>query len=156
MDDLDRRILDIAQRDFPICRRPYKAIADRLGVSEDEVFRRVKALRQSGVVRRLGAVLDAEALGAKRALVACRVDEPRIDEIASLVNRFDEVTHNYLRAGSEFNLWFTVVAEISERFAEIVEEVKRTVGQENVLVLEALRTFKVSAVFSRRAMTAEE
>ena len=61
-----------------------------------------------------------------------------------------------LRAGSEFNLWFTVVAEISERFAEIVEEVKRAVGQENVLVLEALRTFKVSAVFSRRAMTAEE
>jgi len=152
MDELDRRLLDIAQREFPICRRPYGVIAGRLGVSEDEAFRRMQLLRERGIVRRLGAVLDVEKLGVVRALVACRVDESRVDEVAGLVNRFDEVTHNYLREGVEFNLWFTVVARDRKSFDEVVDEVRRAAGVDSVLVLEAVRTFKIGAVFSPKVM----
>ena len=152
MDELDGKILDIVQREFPICERPYAEVAARLGISEDEAYRRIKSLRERGIVRRIGAVLDAGALGAKRALVACRVEPSRVEEVAGFVNRFDEVTHNYLREGADFNLWFTVVAADERRFERVVEGVAALVGSDNLLVLEAIRTFKIGAVFSAEAM----
>ena len=36
MNDLNKKILNNIQVDFPIASRPYKIIADKLGILEDE------------------------------------------------------------------------------------------------------------------------
>ncbi|MBD5539354.1 MAG: AsnC family protein, partial [Desulfovibrio sp.] len=46
LDDTDRRILDIIQTGFPLAPRPYAVLGERLGLAEEEVFRRVRALRE--------------------------------------------------------------------------------------------------------------
>jgi DNA-binding Lrp family transcriptional regulator len=35
LDDLDRRILDAVQTDFPLDERPFRVLAERLRVSEE-------------------------------------------------------------------------------------------------------------------------
>ncbi|MBZ0092177.1 MAG: Lrp/AsnC family transcriptional regulator, partial [Sulfuricellaceae bacterium] len=41
MDDTDRIIVNRLQGGFPICERPFAAVAEALGLSEDELIRRV-------------------------------------------------------------------------------------------------------------------
>ena len=51
LDETDRALLNLVQTDFPIEPRPYRVLAERLGLSEDEVLSRVKRLRASGWIR---------------------------------------------------------------------------------------------------------
>ena len=51
MDDLDHRILDALQYDFPLSERPFALRAERLGLDAELLWRRVEALREQGVIR---------------------------------------------------------------------------------------------------------
>ena len=53
VDEIDRKILNLIQVDFPISRHPFRDLGKRLGIPEHEVIRRVQALRSSGIIRRI-------------------------------------------------------------------------------------------------------
>jgi DNA-binding Lrp family transcriptional regulator len=55
MDAIDRRILDVIQSGFPVAARPYAELGRDLGLTEAEALARVRALKESGVIRRIGA-----------------------------------------------------------------------------------------------------
>ena len=59
IDELDRRILDELQRNAD---QPLEALGDRIGLSRNATWRRVRALEQAGVIRARVALLDANAL----------------------------------------------------------------------------------------------
>lgn len=60
LDELDRRILDLLQRD---ARMTHAAIAEQVGLSAPSVYERIKKLEAHGVIKGYTAILDAEALG---------------------------------------------------------------------------------------------
>ena len=60
IDDADRRILSELQRDGSIA---LDALGDRVGLSRNACWRRVRALEQAGVIARRVALLDADKLG---------------------------------------------------------------------------------------------
>ena len=51
MDDVDRRLLDIIQTNFPLSPRPYAELGQQTGISEEEALRRVNALRAARIIR---------------------------------------------------------------------------------------------------------
>ena len=53
LDQIDKRILDILQANFPLVSRPYAEIGQRLGLDEEEVLRRVRIMRKNGIIRRI-------------------------------------------------------------------------------------------------------
>ena len=59
VDKLDRKILDILQRDASVTAAD---IAERVGLSKAPCWRRIQKLQESGIVRRTVALLDARAL----------------------------------------------------------------------------------------------
>jgi DNA-binding Lrp family transcriptional regulator len=63
MDGIDKKILNIIQKDFPIVAEPFKAVAEKLGLTEDEVLERIARMKQGGIIRRIGAVFDTRKLG---------------------------------------------------------------------------------------------
>ena len=144
----DGILLDALQTDFPICERPYAALGERLGLSEDECYRRVCALRERGVIRRIGAAFNSRALGYVSTLVAFAVAEEAVDDAAAVVSASPFVTHNYRREG-EFNLWFTLVAPSREKIDEIVEELRAGTAAKKAMELSSRRAYKLRAVFSR-------
>ena len=106
--DLERRIVDLYQRDFPLDVRPYAAIAARLGVSEATVIDALRRLGEHGTLSRVGAVVRPNRAGAST-LAAMAVPAGRLDAVAALVSGCPAVNHNYERE-HRLNLWFVVAA----------------------------------------------
>ena len=63
LDDLDKRLLNAIQSDFPLAARPYAALAERAGFTEAEVMARVAALKRGRIIRQIYAIFDTRALG---------------------------------------------------------------------------------------------
>ncbi|MEX2372313.1 MAG: AsnC family transcriptional regulator, partial [Dehalococcoidia bacterium] len=106
-DALSRRLLDLMQEDFPLDRRPYRVLGERLGISEEEALGRLREARAAGVVRQICAIYDTKALGYSSALVAMQVAPERLARAAAVINAHPGVSHNYKR-NHPFNMWFTV------------------------------------------------
>lgn len=146
MDEIDLRILAALQESFPLAERPFLELAESLDMEEDELIRRVSRLKELGLIRRIGPILDLRRLGMSGVLVAMRVSPEEADSVSSVVNEYDEVSHNYLRPNeSGYNLWFTISAP-SERVDEIISDIKRRTGRE-MLVLPTIRIFKIGVKF---------
>ncbi len=146
LDPKDRRLLNMIQGDFPLERRPFRVLGERLGLPEEEVFERVRRLKEEGIIRRLGGVFDSAALGYKSTLVAARVPEESVEEVAVHLQTIPGVTHNYLRT-HPFNLWFTLSAPSEKAIHETLSRLRSSFGFEEVRSLPALRLFKIRVDF---------
>lgn len=148
MDELDCKILNALQKDFPLCERPFKVIGDRLACSEDEVWSRVQGMVKGGVIRRLGVSLDSRKLGYVSTLAAVRVRPEDVRYAAEIINKFSEVTHCYLRT-DDFNIWFTLIASSQARIEEILLDVRGALSLDSsgVLNVPVERLFKLDACF---------
>jgi len=147
IDDTDRTILNRIQSDFPIASRPYGIIADDIGLTENEVIKRLAKLKKSGIIRRIGGSFVPEKLGYISTLCAAKAPEHRIDEFAAVVNRYAGVTHNYLRDNS-FNIWFTFIARSMAKIEANLKKISEETGVTNILNLPATRIFKINAHFN--------
>lgn len=85
LDKADLAILSILQED---CRSPLDLIADEVGLSTVTVQRRIKRLRDSGVILRDVSVLDPEQLGWKMTfLVLVEMERERSDMLDNFRKR---------------------------------------------------------------------
>jgi len=146
MDDLDRKLLNLIQKGFPIVSEPYRKIGEDLGITEEEAFSRVKRLKEEGVIRRIGAVFEPGRLGFVSTLCAARVPRERLEAFVRTVNAFEGVTHNYER-NHPYNVWFTVTAPSREEIGRFLRELRENTGISDILDLQAVNKFKVDATF---------
>ncbi len=146
IEDTDRRILNLIQLNFPVTARPYQDIAKTLSLTENEVIRRVKNLKDTGIIRRIGGNFGPDRVGYHSTLCAARVPEDQLDMFTSTVNSYPGVTHNYLRE-HRFNVWFTFIAPSVQKIQENLEEIRRKTGVQDILNLPATQVFKISANF---------
>lgn len=146
LSSLDCAVLDVIQCGFPLCPDPYAEIAATVGSTRAAVHAAVVSLRRRGVIRRLGGSFAASRMDYVSVLVAARVSPEHLDAAAAHLGAFAEVTHSYERA-HRYNLWFTVIAETSERLDAILDDIRRVDGVQAVHPLPALQTFKIRVDF---------
>lgn len=146
MDETDKNILNEIQSDFPISSRPYHDLGTRLNLSESEIIKRIRRLKDVGIIRRIGGNFDSGLLGFTSTLCAAKVPEEKVNHFAEVVNRYPGVTHNYLRNNS-FNLWFTFIAQDMARIENVLKEIAEETGVTEILNLPSVRTFKINAEF---------
>ena len=144
LDDIDRQLINTVQLDFPLNPRPFHTLGEQIGVSEEDIIDHLKKLTELGAIRRIGPIINTREIGGYSTLIAMRVPEHEIDEVAARINEFNEVSHNYLRPGT-YNLWFTVSAQSNSRLLEIIGEIKKT-GY-SFLDLPVERMFKIGVLF---------
>ena len=115
---LQQDIINNFQKGFPLCSNPYLDIAQKLStkqhqVTEQSVFSATSGLDSLEITSRIGPVFDHKKAGAST-LAALAVNEEDLDKIASIVNQFEQVNHNYARGShfnkTDYNLWFVVTA----------------------------------------------
>jgi len=147
LDALDARLLTLMQREVPLVARPYHTLARRLGIGGEEVMRRVKRLQQAGILRQIGAIFDANALGYRSALVAVKCLRGRRDDIAAAVSRHPGVSHNYAR-NHRLDLWFTIAVAPGCDIAAEVARLLRPTGATDYVILPALKVFKTGVMLS--------
>ncbi|MFC3477378.1 siroheme decarboxylase subunit beta [Halobacterium litoreum] len=126
IDDIDARLVDEYQSGFPVRERPFEAVADELGTTPVDALERVQRLRDEGVFRRFGAVLNPPVIGSST-LAAVKAPEDRFEEVADVINSYRQVNHNYRRA-HEWNQWFVVTAASREKRDEILADIEERTG----------------------------
>jgi DNA-binding Lrp family transcriptional regulator len=126
LDAVDAALIDEYQSGFPVAERPFRRVAADLGVTESEAVERVERLRDRGVFRRFGAVLNPPVIGSST-LAAVQAPADRFDEVAAVINGYPQVNHNYRRS-HEWNAWFVVTAGSRARRDEILAEIEERTG----------------------------
>ncbi len=150
IDAVDAALIDEYQSDFPVESRPFERVAREIAaetgvdVDADAVLERVRNLREQGVFRRFGAVLNPPVIGSST-LAAVRAPEDRFDEIAEIINGYRQVNHNY-RRDHEWNQWFVVTAGSREKRDAILAEIADRTGCE-VLNLPMLTDYYIDLEF---------
>ncbi len=146
MDKINRKILNNMQVDFPIASRPYKIIANKLGILEDELIQRVRLMKEDMLIRRIGGNFSPDKLGFYSTLCAAKVSLDKVKLFTDTVNDYPGVTHNYKR-DHKFNIWFTFIAPSRQIIQESLDQISKTTGVKNILNLPATNVFKISANF---------
>jgi DNA-binding Lrp family transcriptional regulator len=146
LDDIDRTILNRIQSDFPITSRPYRIIAEKLGLAEEDVIKRVVRLKDAGIIRRIGGNFTPDKLGFVSTLCAAAVPEEKISQFAEVVNRYPGVTHNYRRENA-VNIWFTFIAPTMDEINANLKQIAEETGVTKILNLPATKVFKIKAEF---------
>ena len=150
IDAVDAALIDEYQSGFPVEPRPFERVAREVsaeaGVDVDagELLDRVRDLRERGVFRRFGAVLNPPVIGSST-LAAVRAPEDRFDEVAEVINGYRQVNHNY-RRDHEWNQWFVVTAGSREKRDAILAEIEERTGCE-VLNLPMLTDYYIDLEF---------
>ncbi|MFA6002223.1 MAG: AsnC family transcriptional regulator [Thermoleophilia bacterium] len=142
MDQTDKKLITYIQAGFPVCARPYAAVGEKLGLSEDEVIERLRTIKDSGEIRRMGASFDSRKLGYSSTLCAVHVPAGKLDAAIAAVNSYHNVTHNYER-NHHYNMWFTVIAPSKEHINEILQEIEEQAGVGPIINLPAIKLFKI-------------
>jgi len=137
VDKLDRKILDLLQRDASLT---AGEIAERVGLSKAPCWRRIQRLTETGVIRRTVALLDARAVNVGTT-VFVTIKAPNhsagwFDKFAKVVRDMPEVTELHRMSGDVDYLLRIVVPDI-EAYGAVY---KRLIG--------ALELLDVSASFS--------
>lgn len=143
---LDQKILNLLQNDFPLEEKPYAAIAKRLDISETEVLERIRMLKQEGVIRRIGGVIDSKKLGFYSTLCACHAEEQKVLQVAEIINEEKGVTHNYIR-DDWYNIWFTLTSPSKEIATEVIKKLEEKTGC-IIKSMPAKKVYKIRAVFT--------
>ena len=142
MDNVDKAILNKIQGEFPISADPYGDIGAGLDISGAEVLSRVKKLKESGIIRKVGPFFDAKKMGHKSTLCAVDVPEEKIEAAADIISAYKEVTHNYLRLGHP-NIWFTLIAKDAAEIERILAEISEKAEVGPIRNLPAKKMFKI-------------
>lgn len=146
LDSIDRRLLNLLQREIPLRREPFSAIANVLDISEQETIERVGRLKSTRILRTVSPIFNAQRLGYLSTLVAVSVPEDRIEEAARVVNALNGVSHNYQRR-HHYNLWFTLTLPENVDRGEVLCKLADEIKPESIIDLPALRRFKARAFF---------
>ena len=142
---MKNEILSRIQKKFPLVPKPFKVIADELGMSEDEVLEILQKEKADGIIRQTSAIFDTKRLGYKSSLVAFKVASDKIDEAVKIINSHPGISHNYER-NHDFNIWFTLgVPPTSELgLDKTVDIIAKLTGAKDYIMLPTLKLFKIN------------
>ncbi len=112
LDDLDKKILRELQSDAST---PIEELGDRIGLSRNACWRRIKLLEENGVIQKRVAIASPEALGlGLQVFIAVRTDDHHqgwLDRFSRAVKDIPEITGAYRMSGE---LDYLIRARISD------------------------------------------
>lgn len=141
---LEQSLLNDFQQGIPLSPAPYAEMAAQLGVSQEQVLATLQGLKRRGAISRVGPVFRTHAIGASTLAAMC-VPEEQLEEVAAIVNTFEEVNHNYERE-HELNLWFVATAPDQAHLEATLQAIAEKSGIE-VIALPMLEDYHIDLGF---------
>jgi DNA-binding Lrp family transcriptional regulator len=150
IDEIDKKIIGQIQGDIPLGAKPFAVMADEIGLSETEFIKRVRAMQESGVIRRFGATLRHQEAGfSANAMVTWIVPEERMDEIGETMSGFPVVTHCYYRRPQKnwkYNLYTMIHGDSEDECVEIARQISEKTGIKEYSILFSVKEFKKTSM----------
>lgn len=154
LDATDWLVIEALQEGIPLAQRPYRVLAARVGLSEEEFLERLERLRSVGAVRRMGFRLRHHRAGVRGNIMAVwRVPEERLGEVGGILAASDAVSHCYERPpfeGFPYNLYSMVHGASAEEAEATVRTLAEQCGLDDYRLLRSGREWKKSTPVYRR------
>ena len=145
MEPKEKLVLNELQKGLPLVSRPFKATAETLGLTEHEVLKIYKDVEAKGLIRRFGGIVNISEMGIASTLVGLKVHPGHVETVASMINQYEGVTHNYER-DDQFNLWFTLMAPNQARLDEQIEDIRAWDEVQSLINLPSRQKFKTKVI----------
>jgi DNA-binding Lrp family transcriptional regulator len=136
LDETDLKIMRATQAGLPLTSLPYRAVAEQLGLTADEVMTRMARMQELGVIRRIGAVPNHYKLGYRyNGMTVWNVPDDKIDELGRKVGQLDFVSHCYHRPRHlplwPYNLFAMVHGKSKEDVENQIQRIAAILGDAN-------------------------
>lgn len=133
IDEIDRALIVATQGGLPLVPRPYHAIGEQIGLTAEEVMRRLQTLLEAGIIRRIGAVPNHYAIGwTANGMTVWDVADDQVDALGAIVGALPFVTHSYRRPRAlpawPYNLFAMVHGSSRDECAAKALEIKALLG----------------------------
>ncbi len=150
MDERDKRVVALVQGDLPLDTRPFRILAEKAGLTEEDFLARVVSLKDRGIIRRFGATLRHQEAGySSNAMAAWMVPEGRVEEVGRVMASFREVSHCYQRRpakGWRYNLYTMIHGDDPEQCRRKAEDMSKKSGVEEYVLLFSEKEFKKTSM----------
>ncbi len=147
---VDKKIVQVLQEDFPLVSEPYKLLAERIGMTEEDFLKRIEFLKKEKCIRKMGAVLQHREVGyTSNALCAWEVPESRMDEAAAMMSASPNVSHCYDREtapGWPYNLYTMVHGHSKEECETVIRNLSRQTQVTEYVILYTKKEWKKTSM----------
>ena len=150
LEQLDKNIVKRLQEDIPLEKEPYKTIAEELGITEDELFKRINNLLDKEVLRRIGAILHHRKAGfSHNAMVVWAVPDNRSTEIGTFMASLPSISHCYKRIvldNWQYNMYTMIHGQTKEECEAVVSAISKQTGINEYKILYSIKELKKTSM----------
>lgn len=150
IDVVDRSIVRAMQGDFPLVKEPYREIARTVGISVEELLARLLVLKETGAIRKMGAVLKHRAAGfSANALCVWEVPVERMEEVAREMSKEPAVSHCYDRTtkpGWPYNVYTMIHGRSREACEAVADHLAKQTGITSRKMLYSVKEWKKASM----------
>ena len=146
----DKEFIRELQKDLEIVDRPFLNTAQKLGITEEELFQKLKHYQDIGVMRRFAAILRHRDAGfIANGMIVWKVPDDRITEVGETLGSFPQVSHCYQRPVYNdwpYNVFSMIHCKSKDEAKNMAKEIQKVIHVDEYNILFSAREFKKTRV----------
>ena len=146
----DKDFIRELQKDMEIIDEPFVKAANNLGISEDELFSKMKHYESLGVLRRFAAILRHRQVGfTANGMIVWKVPEDRITSVGETLGSFPQVSHCYERPTYDdwpYNVFSMIHCKTHDEAYDVAKTIQDQIDVNEYKILFSSREFKKTRV----------
>jgi DNA-binding Lrp family transcriptional regulator len=158
----DKDFIRELQKDMEIIDEPFVNAAKNLGITENELFEKMKYYEDIGVMRRFAAILRHRQVGfTANGMIVWKVPEDKISKVGETLGSFPQVSHCYERPTYPdwpYNVFSMIHCKTHEEAHEMAKTIQDQIHVDEYQILFSSREFKKTRVeyFVEHSFSLEE
>ena len=158
----DKDFIRELQKNMEIVDEPFVNAAKNLGMTEQEVFEKMKHYEDIGVMRRFAAILRHRQIGfTANGMIVWKVDKDKIPEVGATLGSFPQVSHCYERPTYPdwpYNVFSMIHCKTHDEAYDVAKTIQDQIHVDDYNILFSTREFKKTRVeyFVENSFTLEE
>jgi DNA-binding Lrp family transcriptional regulator len=148
--EADKEFIRELQKDLEIVDRPFLKAAQDLGMTEDQIFEKLKYYEEIGVMRRFAAILRHRDVGfVANGMIVWKVPEERITEVGGKLGAFPQVSHCYQRPvypDWPYNVFSMIHCKSEDEAERMAKTIQNQIHVNDYKILFSAREFKKTRV----------
>ena len=146
----DKDFIRELQKDMEIIDEPFVNAAKNLGITEDELFSKMKHYESMGVLRRFAAILRHRQVGfTANGMIVWKVPEDRITSVGETLGSFPQVSHCYERPTYDdwpYNVFSMIHCKTHDEAYDVAKTIQNQIDVNEYKILFSSREFKKTRV----------
>ncbi len=142
----DKDFIRELQKDMEIIDEPFVKAANNLGITENELFEKMKHYEDNGIMRRFAAILRHRQVGfTANGMIVWKVPEDRISEVGEKLGAFPQVSHCYERptySDWPYNVFSMIHCKTHDEAHEMAKTIQDQINVDEYRILFSSREFK--------------